>query len=143
MKKLFNTNFNHGGVHFMLLVVRVVIAGCMLYHGYPKFQQLIAGGEIKFADPIGIGTTASFVLTVFSEFFCSLLLLFGLATRLATIPLIISMLVIILIVHGPDTFDIKELAVHYLLVYLLLLVAGPGKYSIDRLISGNTSRRRR
>lgn len=135
MKKLFNTNFNHESLHFMLLVLRIGIASFMIVHGYQKLGWLAAGGEIQFGDPIGVGVTASLYLTVFAEFFCSIFLLIGLGTRLATLPLIITMLVAVFIVHAPDGFDKKEMGLHYLLVYVFLLVSGPGKYSIDHAIS--------
>lgn len=143
MKKLFNTNFNLEGMHFMLLVLRVAIAAFMLVHGYPKLQNLISGEPIQFVDFFGIGATASLALAVFAEFFCSLLLLIGLGTRLAVLPLIVTMLVAIFMVHAADAFDKKELACHYLLVYVFLLVSGSGKYSVDHLISRNQIRRRR
>lgn len=143
MRRLFNTNFNHEGIHFMLLVLRVGIASFMIVHGYQKLGWLTAGGEIQFGDPIGIGAPASLVLTVFAEFFCSILILLGLGTRLAVIPLIITMLVAVFIVHSPDGFDKKELGLHYLLVYLFLWVAGSGKYSVDHLISRSLNTRRR
>lgn len=143
MRRLFNTNINHEGIHFLLLVTRLAIAGFMLAHGLPKLSGLIGPGPIQFGDPIGIGTTASLVLTVFAEVICSVLLILGLATRLATIPLIVTMLVAILVVHAADAFSVKELAFHYLLVYVFLLIAGSGKYSIDHLIGGKQGRRRR
>ncbi|HKG06775.1 MAG TPA: DoxX family protein [Pedobacter sp.] len=143
MRKLFNTNFNNEGVHFMLLILRVAISAFMLVHGYQKLQWILAGGDIQFGDPIGIGAALSLYLTVFAEFFCSVFLLFGLATRLAVIPLIITMLVAVLIVHAADGFDKKELPLHFLVVYLFLLVSGPGKYSLDAAVSRNSSKRRR
>lgn len=143
MRKLFNTNFNNEGVHFMLLITRIAIAAFMLTHGLQKLPWLLAGGEIQFADPIGLGQTASLVLTVFAEVVCSVLVLLGLGTRFAVIPLIILMIVAALIIHAPDAFEKKELAFHYLLTYLFLLVAGPGKYSIDHLISRSMNGRRR
>ncbi|TDQ06980.1 DoxX family protein [Pedobacter metabolipauper] len=143
MKRLFNTNFNHEGIHFMLFVLRGALAIFMAIHGYQKLQGLLAGGEIQFGDPIGIGVVPSFYLTVFAEFFCSILLFLGLATRLALIPLIITMLVAVLIVHAPDEFGKKELGLHYLVGYLFLMVSGAGKYSIDHLISGKLNSRRR
>ena len=135
MKRLFNTNFNHESLHFMLLVLRICIASFMIVHGYQKLGWITAGGEIQFGDPIGVGATASLYLTVFAEFFCSIFLLIGLGTRLATIPLIITMLVAVFIVHGADGFDKKEMGLLFLLVYVFLLVSGPGKYSIDHVIS--------
>lgn len=135
MKRLFNTNFNHDSLHLMLLILRIGIASFMIVHGYQKLGWLTAGGEIQFGDPIGVGEAASLYLTVFAEFFCSIFLLLGLGTRLATIPLIITMLVAVFIVHSADGFDKKESGLHYLLVYVFLLVSGPGKYSIDHIIS--------
>ena len=143
MKRLFNTNFNHGGLNFALLILRVAFGAFMMVHGYGKLQGVMAGGEIQFMDPFGLGQATSMYLTIFAEFFCSILLVFGFATRLATIPLIITMLVAVLIAHGQDPFEKKEMALHYLVVYLFLLITGPGKYSIDYFISRNFSKRRR
>lgn len=143
MKRLFNTNFNNELLHFMLLVLRVGFAAFMMVHGFQKLGWLTAGGEIQFGDPIGLGVATSLYLTVFAEFFCSIFLLIGLGTRLALIPLIITMIVAVFIVHAPDGFDKKEMGLHYLLVYVFLLVAGPGKYSVDQLISKSLYSRKR
>lgn len=143
MKRLFNTNLNQEALHFMLLILRVGIASFMIVHGYQKLGMLTAGGEIQFGDPIGVGTTASLYLAVFAEFFCSIFLLLGFATRLATIPLIITMVVAVFVVHAADGFDKKEMGLHYLLAYVFLLVSGPGKYSIDQMISKSLYSRKR
>jgi len=143
MKQLFNTNFNHGALNLMFLILRVAVSAFMLTHGYGKLQSALAGGEIQFMDPFGIGQAASLYLAVFAEFFCSILLILGLATRLATIPLIITMLIAVLIAHGSDPFEKKELALHYLVVYVVILVCGAGKYSFDYFINRNFSKRRR
>ncbi|MNV83436.1 hypothetical protein D3C71_1772440 [compost metagenome] len=127
----------------MLLVLRISIAVFMLVHGYGKLQMLTSGEPIQFGDPIGVGEPASLALAVFAEFLCSILVLIGLGTRLAVIPLIITMLVAIVVIHGPDGFDKKELALHYLVVYAFLFVSGSGKYSVDQIISSNLSKRRR
>jgi putative oxidoreductase len=143
MKQLFNTNFNHSALNLMFLVLRVAISAFMLTHGYGKLQSALAGGEIQFMDPFGLGQAASLYLAVFAEFFCSIFLILGFATRLAVIPLIVTMLVAVLIAHGSDPFEKKEMALHYLVVYLVILVCGAGKYSLDYFISRNISKRRR
>lgn len=143
MKKLFNTNLSHESLHFMLLVLRIGIASFMIVHGYQKLGWITAGGEIQFGDPIGVGAAASLYLAVFAEFFCSIFLLLGLGTRLAVLPLIITMLVAVFIVHAADGFDKKELGLHYLLVYIFILVAGAGKYSVDHIISKKLNGRSR
>ncbi len=136
IKRLLSTSYNSTISNLWLLLLRLSVAGFMLSHGYPKLTRLFETGEIKFGDPIGIGPAASLVLAVFAEFLCSILIGLGLFTRLATIPLIITMLVAALISHGADPFGKKELALVYLLIYLTLLVFGGGKYSADKLISG-------
>jgi putative oxidoreductase len=74
-------------------------------------------------------------LVVFAELFASILLLAGLASRMALIPLIINMLVAFFIVHAADPFANKELAFLYLIVYIALMITGPGKFSIDYYMS--------
>jgi putative oxidoreductase len=143
MKQIFNTNFNHGALNLMFLLLRVAIGAFMLTHGYGKLQSALAGGEIQFMDPFGLGQAVSLYLAVFAEFFCSILLIFGIATRLATIPLIVTMLVAVLVAHASDPFQKKEMALHYLLVYVVILVCGAGKYSVDYFISRKYSKRRR
>jgi len=135
MNRLFNTNYNHRSLDAGLFILRAGIAGLMLSHGLPKLNGLLAGGEIQFGDPIGVGPAASLVLAVFAEVFCSVLLLFGLATRLAVVPLIVTMLVALLVVHAEDPFQKMEPAFHYLLVYVVLLFSGAGKISLDSVIS--------
>ena len=139
IKELFNTTFNTKLVNVWLLLLRVFTAAFMLSHGYPKLVKLMEGGEIKFADPIGIGPEASLILAVFSEFFCSILIGLGLFTRLATFPLIITMSVAAFISHAADPFGRKELALMYLLLYISMLVFGGGKYSVDKIISNRMS----
>ncbi len=74
-------------------------------------------------------------LTVFSEVLCSVLIFIGLGTRFAAIPLLFTMLVAVLYIHGADPFIKKELGVHYSVAYLVLLITGSGRYSIDHLLS--------
>lgn len=135
VKNLFIVGKNSTGVDLALLILRVMVGALMLTHGYGKFLKLFGEGPLQFGDPLGLGVTLSLVLAVFAEVFCSLFLMVGIATRLATIPLIITMMVAAFIVHAEDAFRVKEMALLYLLIYVTLLLAGAGKYSIDRLIA--------
>jgi len=141
MKRILSTNINNGAANFWLFIARVAIGLFMLTHGIPKLQSLMSG-HVKFADPFGIGAAPSLILSVFAEFLCSVLLILGLAVRLAAIPLIINMLTAIFVAHGGQPFAKKELALLYLLVYFGLLILGAGKLSIDHLIAGGKGRRR-
>lgn len=118
-----------------LLLFRITVGGFMLTHGLGKLTMLMGPGPIEFADPFGVGPTTSLALTVFAEVVCSFLIIIGLVTRLATIPLIIAMAVAFFYIHMEDEFGAKELAGLYLMSYVFLLITGPGRYSIDNLIS--------
>ena len=134
IKKILHTGGYNNSIDISLLLIRLIVGGFMLTHGFGKFLMLIGDGPIQFADPIGIGTTASLVLTVFAEFFCSIFLIFGVATRLSAIPLLITMLVAAFIVHANDGFRKQELALLYATTYLVLAISGAGKFSVDKWI---------
>jgi len=116
------------------LALRITLGLLMLTHGWPKLETLLSGDPIRFADPIGIGKTASLILTVFAEFFCSALLVLGLLTRIAAIPLIITMIVAVFVVHGGDPIGKRELGLLYLFGYVAIFAHGSGPYSFDRLL---------
>lgn len=120
--------------NFLLLIIRLGSAGLMLTHGWPKAMKLIAGGEIKFADPFGMGMTLSLVLAVFAEVICATLVGIGLKTRLAAIPLLITMITAGFIVHRTDPIAVQEKAFLYLMIYLIILLKGAGKFSIDFMV---------
>ncbi|MBX2929129.1 MAG: DoxX family protein [Saprospiraceae bacterium] len=82
-------------------------------------------------SPVAYGVTASLALAVFAEVFCSIFLIFGIATRFAAIPLLITMLVAALIVHSSDGFGKQELPLFYAVIYFSIAITGAGKYSVD------------
>ena len=133
MKKLLKVNEALVSTDLALLLLRVGIGSLMLVHGIPKMQMLISG-DIKFPGMFGMSPGFSLALTVFAEVLCSVFIIFGAAIRFAVIPLITTMLVAVFIIHGSDPFAKKEMAVLYLLSYLVLLLAGSGKYSIDQIV---------
>ena len=139
MKSLIKRSFDAGNlpesISISLLLLRVIVGIFMITHGYGKFLRLFAEGPVQFADPLGIGVTTSLILAVFAEFFCSIFLIFGVATRFSAILLLITMLVAALIVHAPDPFVRKELPLLYAAVYVAIAIAGAGKYSVDNWIS--------
>lgn len=117
-----------------LLLLRVAASAMMLTHGIPKIGRFFAEGPIKFADPFGLGPEISLGLAIFAEVACAILVLVGFKTRLATIPLIITMLVAAFYAHADDPFGKKEPALLFLTLFLSILLMGPGKYALDTLI---------
>ncbi len=120
--------------HLALLFLRLTGGGIMLAaHGFSKLMNYSAMSS-SFPDPIGVGSQVSLILAIFAEVLCSLFLIIGLFTRFAAIPLIVTMMVAALIVHGSDPFAQKEMALLYGTIYIALFLAGPGQFSVDRLM---------
>jgi putative oxidoreductase len=115
-----------------LLAVRLLAGGMMLTHGIPKIDRLVGDGPVKFADPFGLGPEISLVLVLFAEVVCSILVMIGLKTRLATIPLMFTMLVAAFYIHGADPFGEKELPLLFFTVFGSLLISGAGSFSVDQ-----------
>lgn len=114
-----------------LLILRVVLSATLIYgHGWGKLMSWAERSQ-DFPDPIGLGSAASLALTIGAEVFCAALVLVGLATRIATIPIIITMLVIIAVVHAGDPFGKIELPLLFFAGYTALALTGPGNFSID------------
>ena len=106
----------------------------MMAHGYAKlvgFQSI----QPKFYDFMGLGSSTSLALAIFAEFFCALFIIIGLFTRLVAIPLIITMSVALFKVHQMDFFDTGEKAALYLSGFIVLLLCGPGRASVDGVAS--------
>lgn len=134
MKKLFSTSVSDTALSIALFVLRVGAGSLMMIqHGFDKLQHF-AQRSHKFADPFGIGPTASYSLVVFAEFFCAAFVILGLFTRLAAIPVVIVLCVALFIANKGHFFGEGELAGIYLTAFLAILFAGPGKASLDRLI---------
>lgn len=131
MKNTYSTNLNLKHIDLGLLFFRISIAALMLTHGIPKLIKTFRGDEIQFADPLGMGEMLTFTFAVFAEFICSVLIILGLGTRLAAIPLILTMGVIAFVVHISDGFGKQELPLLYLAGFILLFFTGGGKYSLD------------
>lgn len=131
MKKILNVNKAAITTDIALLIIRVGIAALMLTHGIPKLIMLFSDAPVQFPGVMGLSPEFSLALTVFAEVICSLLILTGFATRLASIPLLITMLVAVSLIHAADPISVKEPALQYLMVYTFLLFAGSGRYSLD------------
>lgn len=133
MSRFFSTKYNEGALDFSLFILRLAGGGLMVKHGFDKLIHFT--DTVKhFPDPIHIGPTLSLFLVIFAEFFCAVLLVFGLLTRLVVIPLVICFSVVVFLVHRGQVFGDGETAALYLAMYLFLLFTGPGKFSLDRLI---------
>ena len=122
------------GYHdFGLLALRVLFGGMLLLrHGLEKmmnFSRMAA----HFPDPLHVGSKVSLLLVVLAEVVGSLLVILGLFTRVAALILVIELAVAFSLVHH---FRLAgqgngEMALVYLCAFLVLMLTGPGRWSID------------
>lgn len=133
MKKLLSTKYSAGAFSTAVFILRIIVGALMLNHGYSKLIHF-ADMQPRFMNFLGLGSTVSLSMVIFAEFFCSVFLILGLFTRLATIPLIIAMGVALWKAHHFEFFTNGEKAALYLGAYLTLLLVGPGKASLDSMM---------
>lgn len=114
-----------------LLILRLGFGGFMLTHGIPKIELL--SDPSQFGDPIGVGNTASLILCLIGEVVAPIFLIIGFKTKIAAIPAIITMVVAAFVVHAADDLGTKEPALLFFFAFLVIFLAGPGKYSIDKM----------
>jgi putative oxidoreductase len=117
-----------------LLLLRVWLGGSILaLHGWGKLQQLIAG-DMKFGDPLGIGSGPTLVLAVLAEVVCSIFLILGFLTRFSALMLASTMAVAWIVTHKMKLSGLGsgELAFIYLAGFLAILFSGGGKYGIEK-----------
>lgn len=130
---LFPSKPDGTAISAIALIARIVFGLLLMSHGVNKwshYQELSA----TFPDPLAVGSILSLGLVIFAELACSMAFIVGFLYRLAMIPMIFTLAVAFFIVHGNDPFSTKELAFVYLVVFVLMYIIGPGKFSIDRWI---------
>lgn len=121
-------------ISLLLLSLRILFGVLLMVHGLQKwihFEQVSA----TFPDPLGVGSSVSLGLAIFGEVVCSLGFILGACYRLVLIPMIFTMLVAFFVIHGGDPFAVKELAFAYGMVFIILFIAGPGKYALDHYVA--------
>lgn len=119
---------------WLLLAARVIFGLLLMSHGVTKLMNFEALSS-TFPDPIGIGSEWSLSLAIFGELICSAGFIVGFLYRLALIPMIFTMCVAFFSIHASDPFSVGELAFAYLSVYVLMWLAGPGRFAVDTLIA--------
>ncbi len=131
-----------------LLLLRVGLGIMFMVHGYPK----LVGGPTAWAGiggvmgTVGLGFAPAFwgFMAAVAEFGGGLLLVLGLWFRLACFVLLITMIMAtVMHVSKGDGFSGYSHALESAFVFLGLLFAGPGQYSLDERLYGSSSLRNR
>jgi putative oxidoreductase len=128
-----------------LLLVRAVLAAVFVFHGSQKLFGWFGGygieGTAGWMASIGIPLPlVSTVVVGCVEFFGGIALLFGAGTRIAAIPMAVSMLVAIATVHK-GAFDNRAGGMEFPLTLAIVLVAlsliGPGHLTVTDRLGGH------
>jgi len=114
---------------YVLSILRIVVALLFLQHGLSKFFGFPSAGP-----PL----TGLIILAAIFETVGSLLLLVGLFTRWAALVMSGEMAFAYFMAHAPKSFypavNGGSLAILYCFVFLYLVFAGGGAWSIDRAV---------
>ena len=133
MRALYSSKYSAGAVNTALFILRVGAGILIMKHGYDKLTHFNTMQD-KFMNFLHMGSTVSLVFVIFAEFFCAILLILGLFTRLACVPLIIDMCVAFFIVQNADFFGKGEHEVLFLISFVTILFTGPGRISVDGMM---------
>lgn len=132
MRKLLSTNYSAGAFSTAMLLLRLVFGVLLMNHGYGKLTNF-SGTAGHMPHFLGMNSSITTALVIFAEFFCSLFIILGLFTRLACVPIIINMSYALFTAHKGDVFGQGEMATLYLGAFVVLLLIGPGRVSVDSM----------
>ncbi len=117
-----------------LLVLRLWF-GLTLFakHGLVKINHFSQMAP-HFPDPLHFGSHASLVIALISDAVCSLLIVLGLAARWAALYVLVVLGTAFLLVHHMRLSGTGsgELPFLFAGAALVVLIAGPGRFSLDR-----------
>lgn len=126
-----------------LLVLRLWVGLSMLIlHGWDKvfsFNTVVT----RFPDALGVGSpAANLALSAFAEFVAALLIALGFGTRAAALVLVVNMAVAFFVAHGARLSGpgSGETAFLYLAAFVVLVLSGPGRFSVDAAWFGTKRR---
>lgn len=119
-------------ISLLILALRVFFGILFFSHGLDK---MINFNELSYTYPsvLGFGSYTTLMVSIFCEFACSLFLIAGLLVRITVIPMIAAMAVAFFDIHD-GMFPAGELSLIYLVLFVILYITGPGRYSLDYLI---------
>ena len=129
-----NNNRNWDTTSLGLLFFRVAVSvELILVHGLKKLGIGVNSAE-QVPNPLHLPELLNHGFAVTANVILPLFVILGLATRLAVLPTLAITLTGYFVVHGDDPLPERDIPFMYSISFLLLLIAGAGKYSIDSII---------
>lgn len=134
-KENFWTNSDVG-----LLIVRIALGGIIFFHG---FHKLMHGTDDQFQILASNGIPGQFIYFVYiSEVLAPVLIVLGILTRISSLTIIVTMIVVFYVLPFPIGLDEHgamniESQLYFLLLSVALFFTGPGRYCLKQNKSGN------
>ncbi len=124
-------------IDLTLLGYRMLIAFAMIRtHGWKKLVDF-EGTITHIPDPLGIGGLASAFVAVGVNVVLAGFVAIGLLTRLSALGILTLTISGFFLVHFQDPWPIKDVPLMYSIAFALVLIMGPGKYSMDHRLIKN------
>lgn len=113
-----------------LFFLRITGSLLLLYvHGLPKIVHF-SEELTRIEDPFGFGPYFSLIPAIVAEVICPILILFGVATRLACVPIVAVLLVAMLVVHPGWSIAEGQFGWLLLIIFTTLAITGPGAWRV-------------
>ncbi|MGC4042013.1 MAG: DoxX family protein [Flavobacterium sp.] len=117
----------------MLFFRTAISIEIIIVHGFKKLGIGVAVAE-QIPNPLSLPETFNTVFALGANLFFPVLIIFGFLTRIMVLPVLAVTLTGYFILHRNDPGLVKDIPFMYSTAYLLIMVLGPGKYSLDFLI---------
>ncbi|MBN3854849.1 DoxX family protein [Paraburkholderia sp. Ac-20340] len=114
-----------------LLFLRVAASLLVLFvHGLPKALHVHAQlGAIE--DPLHLGSAFTLSFAIFAEVVCPVLMILGVYTRLAALPILVVTVVALGLVHPDWTLEQGQFAWMLLILFGTVAIGGAGRYRLS------------
>lgn len=113
-----------------MLLFRVALSiEIIVVHGLKKIGVGVAIAE-QVPNPLALPESLNSSFAIAANLFFPILVLFGFLTRLAVIPILAVTVTGYLVLHWNDAALVKDTPFMYSIAYLLIMLLGPGKYSM-------------
>jgi putative oxidoreductase len=121
--------------NWALLAFRALLAAELFrVHGLRKFRPQNGAPPEVVPNPLGLPPALNQLVATFSDTVVPLLVILGVATRLAVLPTIGVTAIGYFVVHRHDSVEVRDVPYIYTICFLLLLVLGPGTRSVDHYL---------
>lgn len=128
--------------HLSMLAFRILISvELMMAHGLKKVGVGVAQAETV-PNPLHLPTQLNDLFATSANLFFPVLVIIGFFTRLAAIPILAVTLTGYFVVHWNDSLLEKDTPFMYSVSFLLIMILGPGKYSLDHFLNKRLSHKK-